>query len=501
MSKQPVFSQLAQLLNQKKVILSLSILLIATIYFLLHGRYILHHVDDAWFGTRIYHYFHTGVNMDTIFKAVEVTDRTQIFYVFFNNLYGSLLEFFGWTKSNAHLICTFFIAASSFIWYHIAKQLKFSENVALLLGLTMMVFPAFFKAANHARPDAMAFCIASLAFFIFLKRYYYLAGLVLMMAFESHVMGLTMGFYIAAYVVTNWKEFYADKKKFVTMLAWFGAGLLSGLLYYYLLHKDVLTIDRMTNLLVGHRSMGTKQFFKNVFTAYFVQARWYLHVWEFFLIVTSFYLFIKHKIYKQFPFLKIVLIALLISTFILSRPNRNYIIYFFPAIMLMSYYSFEYLNKFNRLVKVLAVLIILQYTFVYSNHRTFDLNKVMAQTEETISDKSLPVVGIPDNWWPAREHSFHQIYRSLEIFPKEKLDTFYLIRNDYKYSATISNSLEKWLTSAGILKEGIIGKRSGFYNDHIEYFEKNCTCEEINRFRGIKDQNVVIYKCVTKKKE
>jgi hypothetical protein len=122
----------------------------------------------------------------------------------------------------------------------------------------------------------------------------------------------------------------------------------------------------------------------------------------------------------------------------------------------------------------------------------------MAQTEMSIPDKTIPVVGIPDNWFPAREHKFYPIYRSVEGFPKEELDTFYLIRNDYKFQDLISAFLESWLADIGLIKDTVVEKRKRFYEDHFQYFESNCDCEEINRFHGFEEDDVVIYRCVKK---
>ncbi|MCR9287264.1 MAG: hypothetical protein NXI23_07785 [Bacteroidetes bacterium] len=481
-----------------QIIIGLSIFLITMIYFLMHGRYILHHVDDAWFGSRIYHFFTTGFNIDTVFDAPEVVDKTQIFYVFFNSLYGSILDFFGWSKSNAHLICTFFMALSAPVWYFIFRKMKFSFEVALLMGLSLMLFPVYFKAANHVRPDSMAFFLGSLSLLLFLSRYYLFSGLMLMIAFESHLMTCTFGVYMVTYVGCNWDEYFGDRKKFFQNVGWFVFGILLGLLYYYWLNRDVLTIDRVTSLLMGHRNMGEQEFFKHIFTTYFVQKRWYLHIWEFFMIAISLYLYFKHKLHKKLPFIGILIGVLFLSTIILSRPNKNYMIYFFPAFQMLIFYTFEQIGKLKTFAQILILLFILQYSFRYFQYHDFDLREVMAQTEMSIPDKTIPVVGIPDNWFPAREHKFYPIYRSVEGFPKEELDTFYLIRNDYKFQDLISAFLESWLADIGLIKDTVVEKRKRFYEDHFQYFESNCDCEEINRFHGFEEDDVVIYRCVKK---
>jgi hypothetical protein len=481
--------------KQPWLVISLSILFTAIIYTLMHGKYMLHHVDDPWFGSRIYHYFTTGLNIDTIFDAPEVEDKTQIFYVFFSSLYGSLLDFFGWNKSNAHLICTVFIALSAPVWYSIFRKMRFSKEVALLMGLSLMLFPAYFKAANHLRPDAMAFFLGSVSLLLFLSRYYLLSGLMLMVAFETHLMTCTFGVYMVTYVGCNWKEYFENRKQFFRNVSWFISGSMLGLFYYYWLNRDVLTVERVTHLLMGHRNMGSSEFFKHIFSTYFVQKRWYLHIWEFVLIVYVFRLYFKEKLHQKNPFIGILLGLLFLSTLVLSRPNRNYMIYFFPAFQMLIFYSFEQTGKLRLLAKALVVLFILQYGLRYTQHCGFDIRNIMAQTEMSLPDKNIPVVGIPDNWFPAREHTFYPIYRSFEGFPIEKLSTFYLIRNDYKFAGNINTYLENLLKKMGLVEDTVLEKRGRFYNDHLQYFETNCECQELNRFKAYKTHEVVVYKC------
>ena len=171
--------------------------------------------------------------MDTVFQAVEVKDRTQIFYIFFNSLYGGFLDLFGWSKANAHLVCTFFIALSAVVWFFIFRKIKFSFEVALLMALTFMLFPAYFKAANHLRPDAMAFCLGSLSLLIFLSRYYLLAGFMLMVAIESHLMSCIFGVYMIVLVGYNWKAYYTTPKSFFKEVLLFSAGVILGFAYYF----------------------------------------------------------------------------------------------------------------------------------------------------------------------------------------------------------------------------------------------------------------------------
>ena len=119
----------------------------------------------------------------------------------------------------------------------------------------------------------------------------------------------------------------------------------------------------------------------------------------------------------------------------------------------------------------------------------------MSHTEENIPDKELTVVGIPDNWFPAREHTFLPIYGPLEEFPIQELHTFYLIENDYNFSSSLSLGLESWLTEKGIVTVPILGKRKRYYMEHIDYFKTHCSCTELTRFRAFKNEDVVISKC------
>ena len=241
--------------------------------------------------------------------------------------------------------------------------------------------------------------------------------------------------------------------------------------------------------------MGSGELLKHVFTTYFVQTRWYLHLWEFVLIVISFYIYFKNKLHKKLPLIWILLAGLFVASLILARPNRNYMIYFFPAFQMLIFYSFEQIGKLESLAKVLVLLFIIQYGLRYYQYYGFDSREIMSKVEQNIPDKNLPVVGIPDNWFPAREHQFYPIYGDFKDFPKDKLNDFYLIRNDYKFQDSMNKNLEDWLAKTGIAKDKVIAKRQRFYDDHIQYFAEHCSCEEIKRFPAYKSYEVIIYTC------
>ncbi len=467
----------------------------AIIYYLLHTRYILYDGDDVWFLTRIHHYFTTGLNEDTIFAAVEVTDRTQIFYVLYNSLHGYVLNFLGWTKSNVHLISTFFIAGSAILWYYIAKQLRFDYEVSLLFAMTMLLFPVFFGAANLCRPDPLAFFLASISFLLFLRQYYLLAGLMIMVAFESHLMSCMFGFYILVHVGCNWKDYAADTILLVKNVAKFTAGILLGCVYFYYLHMDVLTYERVSDILLSHRTMGKDSGFKHLFISYFLQPLWYLHVFELILIILTFYYYIKHKLYKKTPFLWATLLVLFALTLLLSRPNRNYMIYFFPILQLMSFYTFKSIGKQKQFVAVFLLACVLQYGYVYIQHRTYDFGEIATRLQKSLKDPSIPVVGMTDNWYAAKEHPYHLIYNSMHHLPDLGLKELYLIQTDYMHNETFSSRMEGKLIQSGYIKDTLLLKRRNHYFKQIKYFKSNYDCQELDRFPAFKDQDAVIYKC------
>ena len=449
--------------------------------------------DDAWTLTRVYHFLQTGRHEDTIFRAVETDDRTKYFNITYNYIYGNFLNLFGWTKSNAHLLCNFFIAGAGIIWFHILKHLKFSTNLCWAFGLTFMLFPAYYGTANLIRVDPMTFFCASATMLLFVKERYFLSSLIFMLGMESHVMGGIAAFYVLPYMIYKWDHFFKNPKLLLKIIGLYAIGILIGVGYYLYLHQDVVTFERLQHLLVTHKNKGKE--LPSYLITYFIQPEWYMHVWELFLLLGFVLTYLIKGIFKQHRFVWLFLLSLVVSTFILSRPNRAYMVFVFPAFQLLILYTAEQLKILKPTLIGLLLIFVLHYGAFYWMNRTYHFEKTTTQLIASIPDKNIPVVGMADVWFAAKDHPFHLIYNSIKDIPERNIPKAYVIQNDYMHPDSYSMHLEKLAMEKGLTKDPLLAKRRMHYLNTIAYFKDNYECKLLNSFEAYKGAEMKVWIC------
>lgn len=470
---------------------------IAAIYFLLHNRYVLYNGDDVWSTSRFYEYMTTGFNRDTFFTTVETAnDKTLIFHMLQNKIYGNLLNIFGWTKSNVHLISTLFVGLSAFLWFHILKSLNFSFSLSCVFGLTLMLFPAYFGAADLSRPDALTFFLASSSFLLFIKKRYLFAAFTMLMAMETHAMGMIAGFYILAYVLSEWRYFFNDWKRFLRMALLFGTGVALGVGYYLFLHWDIISWDRFSTILLSNKNV--KKELPNYLITYFISPEWYLHVWELFLLLFGIGFYFIKGAFKKNSFVWIFLLSLLISTLISGRPNRFYIIFIFPAFQLLLLYTAEQSNRLKEFTFFLFVVFALNYGALYWQNHSYHFSKISAQITESIPDKNIPVVGMSDTWFAAKKHPFYLIYNSIHDLPEQDLPALYLVETPYLHTSPVSIQLENYILNKGLTKDPLMSKRRVHYDKMIAHFKSTCDCELIKKIPAYRQEYATVSFCKRK---
>jgi hypothetical protein len=425
-----------------------ALLSILAVYVLLHTRYYIYYVDDCWLVSETYHYMQTGKTEDVLFRRPDAPDRLLLFGKTFFFIYGTFLQWAGWTKSNAHLLSSIFIWLSAGLWFLIARRLNLSRQLQTLLALFVLVFPAFFSAANLARPDALAFFLSSLTFLLFLERHYFLAGLALLISLECHLMGMSGLFYILAYVVFERARSLSDKRESFRSLALFLAGVALGALYYYALHRADFSFARLQTILALKKEMGGFKF--GFIVKYFVQRFWYRHVWELLLVAAAVVLFLKHKLWREHTFATVVFPVMIAASYVVSRPNANYMVFIYPAFLLFILQTFEKLDLLRGLRWFAGSALLVLYCGHYIANRSFDFQTVIRETRKSLQNPSLPVVGMPDNWFAVPERTFYPIYPSERRDIRPGLPEFYLIRNDYvanrirNYKSTVADIEENY---------------------------------------------------------
>jgi len=485
--------------KQTRNFIGLFVVIILAAYYFLHGAHVLYNGDDAWTMTRLYHFSKTGINMDTIFRAVTTDERVQIFNQFFNYLFTSWLNLFGWTKSNAHLLCTGLMVLAAFIWYKIIKTLNFSHSIAVVFALTLFLFPAYYGTANLVRTDPLTFLFSALSFYLFIKQRYFFAAFIGSMAVETHPMGIITGFYILAYIVAEKNLFFGKMQLWKKALGPLLIGLALGIGYYLILHAHVLNPERLQKTLLDNRNNAKE--LPNYLITYFAQTEWYLHVWEFFLMLGTIIWFTTKKGWREKSFVGWLLIFMIISTFVTGRPNRVYMVFIFPAFHLMLLYSAELAGKLKEITYLLLVVFILHYANLYRMNHSYDGETICEKTTTLIPDKSIPVVGMADNWFAAKDHEFYLIYNSIHDLVDRPFERFYLIENEYLHIAPISIKMEEYALDKKLTKDALILKRKKHYLKTIATFKEKYNCQLIGSFPAYQGEEAKVNICVKKTQE
>jgi len=438
-------------------------------YLLLHTRYYRYYIDDAWWVADIHHFFRTGIMEEYLFRTPDAPDRVIIFGKAFFLVYGAFLEWAGWTKGNALLLSSIFIWLGAGTWWLIARRLKLSPALRQLVPVSILVFPAFFSAAHLARPDAFVFFLSSLTFYLFLRGWHLAAGFFLLVSMEVHLMGVTGFFCILAWVLAERRGLFADRRALLRVIAAFSLGALVGVLYYLLLHRGRFSLYLLATTLTAYRGMNS---FRYGFVAkYFVQYYWYRHVWELLLILAAVFVFVKQRLWRGGSFPAIFLPVMLVSSFVTSRPNANYMPLVYPAFLVFIYDTFERAGLLRKVLPWVAVALVILYGGHWWVNRNFDFEGIVAQTRSSLPDAGLPVIGMPDNWFAVPERTFYPIYPSVAYIPDLGLKEFYLVRNDY------------------------IGHFSRNYRSLLDWIGEGYGCAPVRTFTAFEDQSVEIFRC------
>lgn len=459
---------LATQLSQDKTKLFISLAAILLTYILLHTKYYIYYVDDAWFVSETFYFLQTGLTEDFLFRAVDAPDRVLLFGKTYFHVYGAFLNQFGWTKGNAILLSSIFIWLSAGMWWLIARALGFSQTFARTAALSVLILPAFFNAASLTRPDALVFFLSSVTFWLFLKRQYFLAGAGLLVSIEGHIMGVTGAFCITAYVLANWRTFLAEGWKLALSVGLFLAGMALGAYYFYWLHPD-FTFERLNTILTIKKAMNN---FKYGFIAkYFIQHFWYRHVWELPVIIGTIYLFVKNKLWNKNAFIAVFFVVMVLSSYITSRPNYHYMVFVYPAFLFLGIYTFEQLGLLRKMSNIIIALLIVLYGGHFIVNHDFNFKKINAETRASLPQDDLPVIGMPDNWFAAMDRPFYPIYHSVKYIPSLGLKEFYLIRNDY------------------------IGHMSKNYDEFLAWCQQHYEIEPVRKFEAAPGKEVEVYHC------
>lgn len=473
MSKSDCFIN-AKLDATTQIQLILSLVIVAA-YSLLHTNLNVYYEDDSWTLSNAWNYMQLGLDYDVLFLDQDGAFTGQLFGKLYFFFCGTFLNLFGWTKSNAFVFNSSLVIGTAFIWHYILKVLPFSKNISRILPFFIPVFPPVFFAAHTGRTDAFTFLLMSIGILLFIRKHYFAAGLIAMLAIETHIMGVVTLFYYASHFIYRHLNLFGEHKdkkvSFATMAPEIGKsalGLLTGIGIYSLLHYQVFDMNALSKIISSKADMVSPV--NNYILAYFTDFDWSTHLPEFFLLIYTIGVYIKGKLFKENKFLLILLAVLFISTIITRRENRNYIIYLTPAILMLYFYVYEKTGKMKYFIPGMLMLVSFYFAQVYYKNHNFNFKKFVTFVDSNTSAKNIPVVGMPDVWFTAMEKEFYPIHNERD-FNKITLDEFYLVETDY------------------------LSHRSRMYNPVKENIYLNYDCIKLNEWLAYANEKAAVCHC------
>ncbi len=454
--------------SQDYILLLIPLFLGGLAYTFVHVNYNIYYVDDAWVISNIWNITQLGLAEDLVFIEPDEGGYVQYFGVTYAFLMGHLLNLLGWTKSNVFLVNSIFVWSTALVWYQILKQLPFSNIVAKLTVTFLPIFPPFFFAAHCGRPEAFAIFIISIQLLAFIKKRYFLAAILTGFAFESHIMGTVGLFFLLSFVIFKKEELILNKRAFERLFLQFTLGGLMAMGYYFSIHGNHFSWAELTGLISEKKDMGSP--LNNYILNYFMNYDWYSRVWEFALFLGALGLYFRKNLFKGNRFLTILVLVLLISTLITRRENRNYLVYIFPAFILLYFYTFEQLKILKKFAVVLAFSMSLYYGLHFYFNGAYNFEKIVLETKRELKDKKLPIVGIPDFWFAAMDKKFIPIHHGKNS-NLHALNKFYLIQSDYL----------EW--------------RCKIYSHTINYYKQNYNAILVKEIPVFENQKIQIWEC------
>ena len=174
-----------------KLQISVAALTLAGIYALMIPFYGLHGLDDAWTLSYNYYYLKDGYEfgISSGNGAVAYFGKTQAF------LYGLWAEVWGWERLPMRALSTILVAIGALLWGAIAWHFTRNKNFFIAVVILCLLLDTFVSGAVKARPDALAYMLSAMAILLACKRSWFLAGLVISIAIETHPAAL-IGFAI-----------------------------------------------------------------------------------------------------------------------------------------------------------------------------------------------------------------------------------------------------------------------------------------------------------------
>jgi len=396
------------------------------ISFFFFNNYRYEDIDDPWSLSFAYNFLFKGIEYDSVYKYENV-GGVAYFGKLYSYLYGSILNIFGWTKLNAHIISNLLSFGALFLWFKSLKSLGFEHKVIVIVILLMLVFEPYVSMANKTRSDALAYFLCSFSFLLFIKKRYFIAGVIAMLAVETHPLGISSFFYCLSYFIWKFNEITKIKKDFLNSIAIFFAGVFVGLLIYLSMHySNIMKIGNDIAYFSGATAKGGSS---NYLIAYFFHSKLLRHIPEAFLLLISLILYVKLKLYKKRTFPIIFLALCIAQSFILLRGNSNYAVFFFPSFIIFVVSIFVLAQRESLLLLLCFCLLAPQYAYLYKlNYRNEPYTVLVDKLRSILpQDEGVPIFGSANEWFAFYNRNYYYYYL---IDKKPNYSKVYFVEED-----------------------------------------------------------------------
>ncbi len=409
-------------------------LIAGILYFLLHQRYMAEYIDDAWTLSWAYGFWEKDTLLDYVFGHTN-SRGSVLFHRTYAMVYGFILSQIGWSRSNATLISTLCIWAASFFWYKSLRKAEYNKTIAHTVALLMLVMEIYVALGNKLRVDALSFFLISLAFYLFISRRYFFAGLLSLVAFENHPISITYYFWVFGYLISLREKIRAKPAYYGKGVLLFIAGALVGLGYYLFLQHEYLKyfFEETGSAVKGH-----------VFLSYFWAMKFaWRHLPEAFITLLALGIFLKKGYRKKYKLVLPLFLFSILSTFVLRRGNYHYTAFVYPSVILLIAVTAYELRKLKLLAVVLALYLLPQYGYLLKLSEGHDQKSYERHIQAIVPDDGTLIVGNSGAWFALKERDFKQYgyFSRAGISGEDLPPRFYLISTK-AYRANVSGNYE-----------------------------------------------------------
>jgi hypothetical protein len=337
--------------------------LVVTMYATLFGNYRPYTaIDTPWDLSFSYNYCINGIDTDPTFGSVFPGGMggTVAFGKLAAMVQCAALAPFNWSLVAANVLSVAGVLLSMAVIFAFLAGEGFSRLGAATCCLALAATEPFVAMANQSKYEYVTFLLAVCGLLLAARRYLFLAGLISVLAIEVQPIGIMAPIYLIAYELSRMTEARRVRVEFDRLAKLVLGGVL-GLVVYFILHRDIVT------LLAAHPNPAKwgKEGSVHFLYQYFFEARLYRHLPELAVFAVCLFIHIRRRDYRQWPFPLVASLGTLFVGFLLVHRNVFYTpFWYFPSFLLV----FVTASAAWRAVVVPALVLVLfvpQYAVAY----------------------------------------------------------------------------------------------------------------------------------------